>query len=213
MWGSATSSYQIEGAVDADGRGESIWDRFCTVPGAIKDGPNGDVACDHYHRYSEDIALMRRLNLNAYRFSIAWPRILRMAPGRSTRPASTSTIDWSTRCLAAGIQPFPTLYHWDLPQVLEDRGGWPVTGHRRGIRRLRRGRRRARLGDRVDNWMTLNEPFVVGQPRLPHRRARARAPIAGRFVWRQVITYSSVTALAMERVRAAVARAPALASC
>ena len=159
LWGAATSSYQIEGAVDADGRGESIWDRFCTVPGAITDGSSGATACDHFHRFGDDIALMQRLNLNAYRFSIAWPRVLPNGRG----PVNSRGLDFYDRLvdalLAADIQPFPTLYHWDLPQALEDEGGWPVRATAEAFADYAEVVV-TRIGDRVTNWMTLNEPFV-----------------------------------------------------
>ena len=124
LWGTATASYQIEGAVHEDGRGESIWDRFSHTPGTILDGSTGDVACDHYHRWREDIGLMKELGLRAYRFSIAWPRILPHGRG----PVNQAGLDFYSRLvdglLAAGITPFATLYHWDLPQTLQERGGW-----------------------------------------------------------------------------------------
>lgn len=159
FFGSATSSFQIEGrSVDID-QGESIWDRFCEQPGRILDGSNGLVACDHVHRYVEDVALMADLNLGVYRFSIAWPRVV--PDGRGT--VNQAGLDFYDRLvdqlLSAGIRPFPTLYHWDLPQTLDDAGGW-----------LKRATAEAfgeytsvvldRLGDRVDTWMTLNEPYV-----------------------------------------------------
>src|SRR5258707_5588956 len=123
-WGTATAAYQVEGAFREDGRGESIWDRFVHTPGKIKDGSTGDIACDHYHRYREDIGFMRAMHLNSSRFSIAWPRIL----PSGTRQVNSKGLDFYKRVvdelLAAGIRPLPTLYHWDLPQALEDRGGW-----------------------------------------------------------------------------------------
>ena len=126
LWGAATCAYQIEGAWDEDGRGESIWDRFSHTPGNIIDGSNGDIACDHYHRWPEDIALMKSLGLRAYRFSIAWPRILPDGRGR----VNQAGLDFYRRLvdglLEAGITPFATLYHWDLPQALQDAGGWPA---------------------------------------------------------------------------------------
>ena len=126
FWGAATSSYQIEGAWKADGKGESIWDRFAHTPGKIKNGDTGDVACDSYHRWKEDIALLRAMNLNSYRFSISWPRIQPSGSG----PANSEGVDYYSRLvdalLEARIRPLVTLYHWDLPQVLEDAGGWPI---------------------------------------------------------------------------------------
>ncbi len=125
VWGAATSAYQIEGAVSEDGRGESIWDRFVSIPGNVAGGDTGDVACDGYHRYREDIRLMHELGLTGYRFSISWPRILPDGTGR-TNPAGLDFYDRVVdELLANGIEPFPTLYHWDLPQALEDAGGWP----------------------------------------------------------------------------------------
>ena len=125
LWGSATSAYQIEGSPLADGAGPSIWHRFTHTPGMIADGDTGDVACDHYRRYRDDVALMRELGLQAYRFSIAWaPRASRRARAGSTRPGSISTTGWSTRCSRTASSRWPTLYHWDLPAALDDRGGW-----------------------------------------------------------------------------------------
>jgi beta-glucosidase len=125
VWGAATASYQIEGAANEDGRGESVWDRFCATPGKVRNGDSGAIACDFYHRYSDDIALMRELGLDAFRFSIAWPRVL--PEGRGT--VNTKGLDFYDRLvdelLANGIAPYATLFHWDTPQALEDQGGWP----------------------------------------------------------------------------------------
>ena len=160
LWGCATSSYQIEGGVHEGGRGESIWDRFCSRPGAIRDGSSGAVACDHYHRWPEDLQLMQQLGVNAYRFSIAWPRI---QPSGRGQPLAQG-LDFYSRLVDAllerGIEPWITLYHWDLPQALQDAGGWAhadtvaafvdyadvVTRH---------------LGDRVKRWITHNEPWCT----------------------------------------------------
>jgi len=123
-WGVATAAYQIEGAVAEDGRGDSIWDTFCRQPGAIRDGQTGDVAADHYHRWAEDIALMADLGIGAYRFSLAWPRI-QPAGSAASNGAGLDFYDRLTDgLLACGVTPMPTLYHWDLPQPLEDAGGW-----------------------------------------------------------------------------------------
>jgi beta-glucosidase len=201
LWGSATSSYQIEGAAEIDGRGESIWDRFCDVPGAIKDGSNGDVACDHYHRYPEDIALMRRLNLNAYRFSIAWPRIVPNGTGQVNQVGLDFYDRLVDALLAAGIQPFPTLYHWDLPQVLEDKGGWPARATAEAFADYAEIVVN-RLGDRVGDWMTLNEPFVsayLGHLTGEHAPGRRSLPDCLAASHHLLVGH----ALAMERVRAA----------
>src|SRR5437588_10928247 len=160
LWGVATASYQIEGAVHEDGRGESIWDRFCATPGKVLNNENGDVACDHYHRYREDIQLMQELGLNAYRFSIAWPRILPTGRGEM----NARGLDFYDRLvdalLAAGIEPFVTLYHWDLPQALQDQvGGWASRETASAFADYADVVSR-RLGARVRYWMTLNEPWV-----------------------------------------------------
>ena len=158
LWGAATSSYQIEGAVEADGRGPSIWDTQCRTPGAIHDGDSGEVAADHYYRYREDVSLMRSLGLGAYRFSVAWPRIQPTGSG----PLNQFGLDFYSRLvdelLAADIQPMLTLYHWDLPQSLQDAGGWPERDTA-----LRFADYAAivfeGLHDRVSHWATLNEPW------------------------------------------------------
>ena len=159
-WGAATSSFQIEGASTEDGKGISIWDHFCAQPGKIADNSNGDIACDHYHRSADDVALIAGIGLNAYRFSIAWPRIL---PG-GTGEVNQAGLDFYDRLvddlLAAGVTPYPTLYHWDLPQVLEDAGGWPVRATAEAFGEYA-AVVAARLGDRIDHWTTVNEPFVI----------------------------------------------------
>ncbi|MBW8881373.1 MAG: family 1 glycosylhydrolase, partial [Asticcacaulis sp.] len=124
LWGAATAAYQVEGAAQADGKGPSIWDRFAHTPGLMPDGETGDVACDHYHRFREDIALMKRLGLNAYRFSLSWARILPEGTGRVNEAGLTFYSELIDALLCAGIQPMATLYHWDLPAALDDRGGW-----------------------------------------------------------------------------------------
>jgi beta-glucosidase len=160
-WGVATSSYQIEGAVAEGGRGESVWDVFCRKPGAIRDGDTGDVAADHYHRWATDIEMMAELGLTAYRFSIAWPRVQPDGKG----PANQAGLDFydqlTDALLSRGITPVPTLFHWDLPQPLEDEeGGWLArdTAHRFAEYA---GLAAERLADRIPLWITLNEPFVV----------------------------------------------------
>src|SRR6267378_1147920 len=160
LWGAATASYQIEGAVAEDGRGESIWDRFSHTAGAVLDGDTGDVADDHYHRWRGDIALMQELGLQGYRFSIAWPRIYPQGTGA----VNTVGLDFYDHLvdglLEAGITPFVTLYHWDLPQALQDQGGWAnpacVDAFADYAETVAR-----RLGDRVRHWITHNEPWVV----------------------------------------------------
>ncbi|WP_405009868.1 GH1 family beta-glucosidase [Kitasatospora sp. NBC_01539] len=157
-FGVATSAYQIEGAVAEDGRTPSIWDTLCRVPGAIDNGDTGDVACDHYHRMPEDVALMRGLGLDTYRFSVAWPRVQPHGRGPAN-PAGLAFYDRLVdELLGQGITPWLTLYHWDLPQELEDSGGWPVrdTAYRfADYAELVHDR----LGDRVAHWTTFNEPW------------------------------------------------------
>jgi beta-glucosidase len=160
VWGAATAAYQVEGAYDVDGRGRSIWDTFCHSPGRVLGGDTGDVAVDHYHRYREDVALMARLGLTGYRFSVAWPRVQPDGTGRISRRGLDFYERLVDELLAAGIQPWPTLYHWDLPQRLEDRGGWPSreTAYRFAEYA---GAVHVALGDRVSNWTTINEPWCA----------------------------------------------------
>ncbi len=159
-WGVATAAYQIEGAVAEDGRGDSVWDTFGRQPGAIRDGHTGDVAADHYYRWREDVELMSRLGIGAYRLSIAWPRV----QPQGTGPANDRGLDFYDRLadalLARGITPVPTLFHWDLPQPLEDKGGWLArdTAYRFADYAALAAER---LADRIPLWITLNEPFVV----------------------------------------------------
>lgn len=160
VWGAATAAYQVEGGWNEDGKGENIWDRFSHMPGKVAEGHTGDMACDHYHRWREDVALMKELGLKAYRFSISWARVLPEGRGRINQ----SGLDFYSRLvdelLRAGITPYATLYHWDLPQSLQDAGGWPerdVTGafceYAQVVSRA--------LGDRVRHWMTMNEPHII----------------------------------------------------
>ncbi len=158
VWGAATASYQIEGAVHEDGRGESIWDRFSRTPGKTANGDTGDVACDHYHHWQEDIQLMRTLGLNAYRFSIAWPRIVPDGRGHVNEAGLAFYDRLVDGLLEAGITPWVTLYHWDLPQILEDAGGWPNRATADAFAEYTDVVTR-RLGDRVKHWITLNEPW------------------------------------------------------
>jgi beta-glucosidase len=160
LWGLATAAYQIEGAVSEDGRGESIWDRFSHTPGKVANGETGDVACDHYHRWPADLDLLQQLSASAYRFSVAWPRIQAEGRGLPNRRGLEFYSRLVDGLLARGIRPAATLYHWDLPQALQDRGGWPNrdTAHR--FAEYADHVYRA-LGDRVDLWITHNEPWVV----------------------------------------------------
>lgn len=159
-WGAATASFQIEGASKDGGRTPSIWDTFCATPGKVFQGHNGDIACDHYHRYQEDINIMKDLGIQSYRFSLAWPRII---PG-GTGQRNQHGIDFYDRLidalLEAGIQPTATLYHWDLPQVLQDNGGW---ANRDIVSQIADYATVAAesFGDRVANWVTINEPWCV----------------------------------------------------
>ncbi|WP_426193930.1 GH1 family beta-glucosidase [Massilia sp. DWR3-1-1] len=160
LWGSATSSYQIEGAARADGRVESIWDRFAATPGRVADGASGEVACDHYHRWPEDFDLARQMGTRAYRFSIAWPRIF----GADGGAPNEAGLDFYSRLvdgmLERGLEPWATLYHWDLPQALQEQGGWnaraTVDAYLAFVDAVTR-----RLGDRVKHWITHNEPWCT----------------------------------------------------
>jgi beta-glucosidase len=160
VWGAATAAFQIEGATEADGRGESIWDRFCLVPGNVANGDTGEPACEHYYRWREDLDVMSSLGLRGYRFSISWPRI--QADGRG--PANPKGIDFYRRLaeglLERGIEPLATLYHWDLPQALQDEGGW---ASREVADRFEVYAELVfeRLGDLVQDWVTHNEPWVT----------------------------------------------------
>lgn len=160
LWGCATSSYQIEGAGAEDGRAESIWDRFAATPGKVRDGSNGSVACDHYHRWPGDFDIGRDIGLNAYRFSIAWPRIFSALGGKPNQKG----LDFYSRLvdgmLERGMQPWATLYHWDLPQYLQDRGGWNERGTVDAYLEFADAMTR-KLGDRVQHWITHNEPWCT----------------------------------------------------
>lgn len=160
VWGAATAAYQIEGAWNEDGKGPSIWDTFSHIPGKVKNGDTGDIACDHYHRFGEDFALLKQIGARAYRFSLSWPRIFPEGKGY----VNWAGLDYYDRLvdslLAHNIEPFVTLYHWDLPQALQDQGGWAnrdLLGYFADYAAVAM----KRLGDRVKYWATLNEPWVI----------------------------------------------------
>ncbi|HEY9379273.1 MAG TPA: family 1 glycosylhydrolase, partial [Jiangellaceae bacterium] len=179
-WGTSTAAYQIEGAVGEDGRGRSIWDTFSHTPGRTRDGDAGDVAADHYHRWREDVDIMRELGLNAYRFSIGWPRIQPAGSG-PLEPRGVAFYDRLVDALlAAGISPVATLYHWDLPQPLDDAGGWPARDTAARFAEYA-GAVGAALGDRVHTWITINEPWCaafLGYASGVHAPGRTSAPDA-----------------------------------
>jgi beta-glucosidase len=159
IWGAATASYQIEGAAQEDGRGESVWDRFCATPGKVRAGDTGTVACDFYHRYRDDVKLMRELGLDAFRFSIAWPRVLPSGRGAVNEKGLDFYDRLVDELLANEIEPFATLFHWDTPQTLEDAGGWPERATAEAFAEYAEVVA-GRLGDRVRHWITHNEPWV-----------------------------------------------------
>jgi len=170
LWGVATSSFQIEGATQADGRGESIWDRFCATPGKIEDGSDGTQACDHYRRWQQDVDLIASMGAGVYRFSVAWPRVIPAGVGA----VNAAGLDFYDRLvdalLARGVRPFVTLYHWDLPQPLQEQGGWTARSTVEAFVRYADAVTR-RLGDRVKDWTTHNEPWcaaVLGHARGEH---------------------------------------------
>ena len=183
LWGTATSAYQVEGSPLADGAGPSIWHRFTRTPGCVRDGDTGDVACDQYRRYADDVALMKRLGMNAYRFSIAWSRILPQGRGAVNAKGLDHYERLVDTLLASGIAPAPTLYHWDLPAALDDRGGWLNPDIAQWFADYASIVFR-RLDDRVPMWTTLNEPWVVTDggylhgTLAPGQRSVFAAPIA-----------------------------------
>ena len=156
LWGSATASYQVEGAVKEDGRGASVWDTFSHTPGKTHNGDTGDVADDSYHRYQEDVAVMKELGLKACRFSVAWPRIFPQGTGTPNGKGVDFYLRLTDELLRNGIQPFCTLYHWDLPQTLEDKGGWQNRDTAEHFAQYA-GYMAGKLGDRVKSFMTMNE--------------------------------------------------------
>lgn len=179
-WGVATAAYQIEGSAGADGRGESIWDRFSHTPGKVLNGDTGDTACDHYRLWADDIGIMSELGVGAYRFSISWPRVLPAGRG----PVNAAGLDFYDRLvdglLEAGIEPFPTLYHWDLPQALEDEGGWTSRSTAEAFAEYA-AIVAGRIGDRVSHMATLNEPWcsaVLGYEVGEHAPGRTSLPAA-----------------------------------
>ena len=159
-FGASTAAYQIEGAAEEGGRGPSVWDTFCAEPGRISDGSSGAVACDHYHRYAEDVALMKELGIGGYRLSVSWPRIQPEGSGRANAEGLAFYDRLVDSLLEAGVKPMVTLFHWDLPQALQDRGGWldRDTTDRFAEYATLLG---LRLGDRVEHWCPVNEPNVV----------------------------------------------------
>ncbi|MFW6366299.1 MAG: GH1 family beta-glucosidase [Spirochaetota bacterium] len=160
LWGAATSSYQIEGAYDADGKGRSIWDEFTEREGVIKDGSTGKTACNHYSRYKEDVGLMKKLNLGSYRFSVSWPRIIPDASGQINPKGIDFYMRLVDELLSKNIRQFVTLFHWDLPQWMEKKGGW-LNRDSAGYFADYAFAVSRRLGDRVKLWTTLNEPLSV----------------------------------------------------
>ncbi|MGN6798190.1 MAG: GH1 family beta-glucosidase [Gaiellaceae bacterium] len=160
VWGTATAAFQIEGATTEDGRGESVWDRFCATPGKVRNGDDGAIACDFYHRYRDDIALMRELGIDAFRLSIAWPRIIPGGRGLVNEKGLDFYDRLIDELLGNGITPFVTLFHWDTPQPIEDEGGWPVRSIVDAFEKYVEAVA-GRLGDRVGHWITHNEPWVV----------------------------------------------------
>jgi len=189
LWGAATSAYQIEGSPLADGAGSSIWHRFLRTPGLTKDGDTGDVACDHYQRMEDDVATMKRLGLTAYRFSIAWGRILPEGRGRVNEAGLGFYERLVDTLLANGIEPMATLFHWDLPAALDDRGGWLNPDVADWFADYA-GVVFRRLDDRVKLWATLNEPWVVSDggylhgALAPGHKNRFEAPIASHHLLR-----------------------------
>ena len=202
VWGVATSAYQIEGGWNEDGRSPSIWDIFAKTPGKTKNGATGDVACDHYHRWPEDVALMREMGIQTYRFSVSWPRILPDGKGRINQAG----LDFYSRLvdglLEAGITPMPTLYHWELPLTLHEVGGWSNRATAYAFAELAEVTSRA-LGDRVTSWITHNEPWcssMLGYQVGWHAPGRQDWPAALSAAHTVLLSHG----LAVERIRANV---------
>jgi beta-glucosidase len=204
-WGFAASAYQIEGAATEDGRGRSIWDTFSRVPGAIADGQTGDVACDHYHRFPEDVALMAGLGAKAYRFSISWPRVQPEGMGPANEPGLAFYDRLVDALLEAGIKPLVNLFHWDLPQALQDEGGF-ADSRIVGWFADYAGLVARRLKDRVTDWMTLNEPAVyafLGHADGIHAPGLQDWPTALRVADNQLRAHAAATAAIRSQVRKA----------
>ncbi len=185
IWGSATSSYQIEGAVDKHGRGASVWDTFCRTPGRVRDGHTGDIACDHVNRFKDDVAIMKQIGLAAYRFSIAWPRVIPDGAGAVSETGLAFYDRLVDELLAAGIEPWATLFHWDYPVALYQQGGWlnPASPYwfEEYVRAVV-----DRLSDRVAYWFTLNEPQVFIQ--MGHDTGEHAPGL--RLAWPDLVTIS-----------------------
>jgi beta-glucosidase len=196
QWGAATAAYQIEGAWREDGKGLSIWDVFSLQPGRVQNGETGQVACDHYHRFRDDVALMKRLGLGTYRFSVSWPRVLPSGAGEPNERGIDFYARLVDELLGAGIEPCLTLYHWDLPQALQDLGGW---AERSTAQRFADygALLFARLGDRVTRWITHNEPIVTS---MMGYRAGVLAPgirdvrLAGRAIHHLLLSHGLAVA-------------------
>ena len=189
LWGCATSAYQIEGAPFADGKGPNIWDRYAHTPGQMKDEANGDIACDHYHKFREDVALMKRLGMQAYRFSLSWARILPEGTGRVNSGGIQFYSDLIDELRANNIEPIVTLFHWDLPAALDDFGGWLNRDSAEWFAEFARVAFEAFDG-RVTKWVTINEPWVVSDGGYlrgtiaPGHRNKFEAPIASHNLMR-----------------------------
>lgn len=203
LWGAATSSQQIEGGRHAGGRSESIWDRFAAESGKIEDNSIPDVTCDHYHRWHEDLELMKWLGLGAYRFSIAWPRVIPTGRGQVNDKGLDFYDALVDGLLDAGIQPFPTLYHWDLPQVLQDEGGWAERSTAEAFCEFTEAVTR-RLGDRVHHWTTHNEPWcaaVLGYEEGHHAPGHTNPAEALRAAHHLMLSHGWATDVIRQEVR------------
>ncbi len=202
VWGAATASYQIEGGGLEDGRGECIWHRFSHTPGKVLNGDTGMVACDHYHRYVQDVALMADLGLHAYRFSISWPRVLPAGTGALNSAGLEFYDRLVDALLAVNVQPYATLYHWDLPQALQDKGGWENRDSVQWFAEYT-AIMADRLGDRVKHWITLNEPWVVaflGNMMGEHAPGKQDIPTAYRVAHHLNLAHNAAVPVIRERV-------------